>query len=249
MNIIDQFLPEFLGTLILVFFANGVGYSTSAQKMFASSSSSKWLLISFTCGFGLFIAIIIAYSLNGVAHLNPAISIYFSIYQKQPLFLLLIIFQFLGAFSAQIILNFINWKHIQVTDLVSIRNSHCTFPAFANKEKATIFNFSYELIATMMLIGFLLASERGINKQILSGLGPIPVSILVVVIGMAIGSSTGFALNPARDLGPRIIYRLMELTILKKRKDQHIGANWSYSWIPTLAPTMAGIIIGLFALI
>ncbi|WGI36987.1 MIP/aquaporin family protein [Mesomycoplasma lagogenitalium] len=241
-------LSEFLGTLVLILLGNGVGYATSAKRMFGNQPG-KWVVITFGWGIAVCMGVIVSASLGGFGHLNPAVSVFSAIANKDAYHLAFIPFQFLGAFAGQIILNFINWKHIKETDLATVRGNHCTGPAFANKEKATIFNFSYELVATLTLIGLIFATSKGANVTSLSQLGPIPVTLLIVGLGMSLGSSTGYALNPARDLGPRIIYWLMELTVLKSRKEEFVGANWGYSWIPVVSPLVAGAIIGGFALI
>lgn len=243
-------LAEFIGTLVLIMLGNGVGYSVSAKRMFANQSG-KWIVIALAWGFAVLFGVIVSTAIanrlgvSATNHLNPAVTIFAALKGKNPELLGLIPFQFLGAMTGQLILNFINWKHIGETDLATVRGSHCTGPAFANNEKATIFNFSYELVGTLMLLGIILAFDY--NN--LGNLGPLPVTFLVMAIGMSLGSSTGYAINPARDLGPRIVYFLMEKTVLKSRKSELVGANWSYSWVPVIAPSIAGVIIGGLALI
>ncbi|MBN3534820.1 MIP/aquaporin family protein [Mycoplasma procyoni] len=239
-------LSEFLGTLVLILLGNGVVYSVSANKMFANQPG-KWIVIILGWGLAVFSGVIVSLSLGGSAHLNPAVSIFAAIKDKDAFVLSYIPVQFLGAIAAQIILDFINWKHIKETELATVRGAHCTGPAFGNKEKGTIFNFSYELVGTLLLLGLILAFGKGANK--LDALGPIPVTFVVIAVGASLGSSTGYAINPARDLGPRIVYFLAEKTVLKSRKEEHVGANWSYSWIPVVAPSVAGAIIGGFGLI
>ncbi|TDV24390.1 glycerol uptake facilitator protein [Mycoplasmopsis mustelae] len=239
-------LSEFLGTMVLIILGNGVNYSVSARRMFANQSG-KWIVIIFGWGIAVFCGVIVSLALGGEAHLNPAVTLFKTISSKNPAYLIWIIFQIFGAMFGQIVLNFINWKHIQETELAIIRSAHCTGPAFNNKEKSTIFNFSYELVGTLMLVGVILAFGKGLNN--LGSLGPLPVTLLVVGIGASLGASTGYAINPARDFGPRVVYTLMEKFLLKSRKSEHITGNWSYSWVPVLAPSTAGIIIGLFGLI
>ncbi|MGZ9454172.1 MIP/aquaporin family protein [Mycoplasma sp. AC157] len=243
-------LSEFLGTLVLILLGNGVGYSVSMKRMFANQSG-KWIVIILGWGLAVFTGVIVSLSLGGSAHLNPAVTFFVAVSSKlsDPLILTYIPVQILGAMTGQMLLNFINWKHIQETDLATLRGVHCTGPAFANKEKATIFNFSYELVGTLLLVGLVLAFGKGGNKIGLASLGPVPVTLIVVAIGASLGSSTGYAINPARDLGPRMVYALMEKTLLANRKSEHVGGNWSYSWIPVVAPSLAGAIIGALALI
>nr|WP_027123276.1 aquaporin [Mesomycoplasma molare] len=248
-----KILSEFLGTLFLVLLGNGVVYSVSAKRMFANQSG-KWSVITLGWGFAVMVGVIISNALGGSAHLNPAVSIFDAIASKSAFPLVYIPAQFLGAMVAQVILNFINWNHIKETDLATVRGAHATGPAFSAKEKGTIFNFSYELVGTLVLLGVILAFGKGSNALSttgigLSSLGPLPVTFLVMAIGMSLGSSTGYAINPARDLGPRLVYFAMEKLLLSNRKEEHVGANFEYSWIPVVAPSFAGVIIGLFALI
>ncbi|MDJ1646057.1 MIP/aquaporin family protein [Mycoplasma phocimorsus] len=235
------YLSEFLGTLFLILLGNGVVYSVSAKRMFANQSG-KWIVIVMGWGFAVMVGVIISLALNGAAHLNPAVTIWSWVSGKfsNHLQLIFIPMQILGAMAAQIILNFINWKHIQETELIVVRSAHSTGPAYNHKEGGTIFNFAYELIGTLVLLGTIVA----IGKANISNLGPLPVTFLVMSIGISLGSSTGYAINPARDLGPRIIYFFTEKIFLRKRKQEHIGANWAYSWIPVIAPIIAGFIIG-----
>ncbi|CAT04703.1 Aquaglyceroporin [Mesomycoplasma conjunctivae] len=241
-------LSEFLGTLFLILFGNGVNYSVSATKMFANQPG-KWIVIALAWGFAVLLGVIVAQALGGPAHLNPAVSIYASISGKDASILAYIPFQFLGAIAGQIILNFINFKHIQDTDLAVVRSCHSTSPAYKNEGKTTIFNFSYELVGTLALLGIILAFGKGSNKEGLAFLGPLPVTFLVMAIGMSLGSSTGYAINPARDLGPRLVYYVTEKFILKSRQSDHVGANFTYGWLPVVAPSLGGVIIGLFGLI
>lgn len=252
-------LAELMGTMVLIIFGNGVVYSVSAKRMFANQPG-KWVVICLAWGFAVFFGVITSTAIynrlgggahsstvdiaNAVNHLNPAVTIFAAISDKKAILLGLIPFQFFGAIIGQIILNFINWKHIGETELGVVRSAHCTGPAFGNKEKAKTFNFSYELVGTLLLLGIILA----FGKANIDQLGPLSVAFLVMVIGMSLGSSTGYAINPARDLGPRIVYFITEKFFLKKRKSEFVGANWSYAWVPVVAPSVAGVIIGLLGL-
>lgn len=238
---------EYLGTLFLILLGNGVVYSVSAHKMFANTSL-KWMLISVAWGLAVLMGVIVGNAMDGPAHLNPAVTIYSLVSSKFHNYWALgyIVMQMLGAMSAQVILNFINWRHIEQTALGTVRACHCTAPAYSNKaERAVVFNFSYELVGTLVLLGGILA----ISRANINNLGPVPVALLVMVIGMSLGASTGYAINPARDLAPRIIYFFTEKYFLTKRVNEHVGANWGYSWVPVVAPSIAGVIIGMFNLI
>lgn len=238
-------LSELVGTLILVMLGNGVVYSVSGKRMFANQPG-KWIVIALGWGLAVLVGVITAKAISpdAVAHLNPAVTFFGAMSGKNAFLLAAIPMQFIGAILGQIVLDFINWKHIQESDLGTVRGSHCTGPAFANKEKATIFNFSYELVGTLMLVGILLALGKNGNATDYATWGAMPVALLVMAIGVSLGSSTGYAINPARDLGPRLVYFVLERTLLAKRKDEWVGANWGYSWVPVIAPSVAGVIMG-----
>lgn len=167
-------------------------------------------------------------------------------------FFIFIFFQMTGAISGQLILNFINLKFLKDTEneLSTIRGTHCTGPAYSNKEdKATIQNFLYEFIGTLVLIGFILGTGHtkisGVN---LGPLTTLPVAFVVMSIGLSLGSATGYAINPARDLGPRIAY-VLSISKIRKSDWDKSTANWCYSWIPVVAPMIASMTIGLLSLL
>ncbi|CCP24253.1 MIP/aquaporin family protein [Mycoplasmopsis cynos] len=238
------YASELVGTLFLVLLGNGVVFSVSHKRMFANQPG-KWVVIALGWGFAVLAGVVVGVAMGGPAHLNRAVTIFALVSDKfaHPEWLGFIVMQFIGAILAQIILDFINWKHIQETDLASVRGSHCTGPAFSNKEGGTIFNFSYELVGTLVLVGVILAVGKT-NFQNITG---IIVTMIVMSIGLSIGASTGYAINPARDLGPRMLYWFMEKTFLRSREKEHIGANFGYGWIPVIAPMVGGAIIGFFA--
>lgn len=250
MNIFwQQALGELIGSMILIIFANGVGFSTTHSKMFANSGG-RWILVAFGCGFAVFIAVIIAQAFKALGMINPAVAIYESIKSKNPLILGFIPFQLVGAIIGQCVLDLMNWKFILVTakeNNVATLNSHCTNPAISNKDKATFFNFMYEFVGTAILISviFVLSILNNQNKI----LDVFWISITVVAIGISLGSATGYAINPARDLGPRIVYQIIKPLIDKKTNATLASANWSYSWVPIFAPSIASCFIGLFTLI
>ncbi|WP_338583530.1 MIP/aquaporin family protein [Mycoplasmopsis cynos] len=258
------YASELVGTLFLVLLGNGVVFSVSHKRMFANQPG-KWVVIALGWGFAVLAGIVVGVAMGGPAHLNPAVTIFALVSDKfaHPEWLGFIVMQFIGAILAQIILDFINWKHIQETDLASVRGSHCTGPAFSNKEGGTIFNFSYELVGTLVLVGVILAVGKIAGPASIpeKSSGNIPeitkinikmivmsiVTMIVMSIGLSIGASTGYAINPARDLGPRMLYWFMEKTFLRSREKEHIGANFGYGWIPVIAPMVGGAIIGFFA--
>ena len=252
MDVFKVLMGEFLGTMILIIIGNGVCYSVSHHKMFANQPG-KWVVIALAWGIAVFMGATVASALDAPGHLNPAVSIFDAIKSKEPMHLANIPLQMLGAMTGQLVLNFINWKFIIATaeiDHAATRGAHATGPAFSNKEdKSTIFNFAYELVGTAVLLTMILVLGLGGNKDNFPKLGAMPVSIVIVGLGMALGSATGYALNPARDLGPRIVYQIMKPLIEKKSNVKLADANWAYSWVPVFAPIAAGLIIGPLALL
>lgn len=243
-------LGEMLGTLVLVLLGNGVCYATSHSKMFANQPG-KWILIAIGWGLAVYAGVIVALSLGGPGHLNPAVSVYASINNHDAKLLMFILFQFIGAMLAQLVLNIINWKFIietAKTDDKAFRGAHCCNPVYDNfKDKALAYNFLYEFIACGLLLTIVLAT--GIKNETPNLSHPIQVSFIIMAIGISLGSATGYAINPARDLGPRIMYQLFRPFVEKKANVKLIDANWSYSWVPVIAPLIAGTVIGAFSLL
>lgn len=257
-------LSEFLGTLVLILFGNGVVASVNLKRMFANQNGGKWILIVFAWGFGVLFGILTSKSLNGNAHLNPAVSTMFVVsgnINVQTYFMYFFA-QIAGAIVAQIVVDFINWKHFKESELSMVRSCHCTKPAFSNfkKDKAVVFNFAYEFVGTMLLLGLIIvigvltkAKIFGTQNNFFSnGMG---VTWLVVVIGMSFGVSTGYAINPARDLGPRIVYVFTGMFLNKSyAKLKKFAIDWenvdlSYAWLPVCAPVFAGVVAGGFNMI
>ncbi|QZX49509.1 aquaporin family protein [Mycoplasma sp. E35C] len=268
---------EFLGIALLILLGNGVVAAVSFKRM-SANQPGKYVLVAFAWGLAVFLGALVSSSLNGYGHLNPALTLMDIIVSSKKeviidnsiytlavaafnvsytrayiiVFFVFLMFQLSGAMFGQIVLNFINFKFLKdkENDIFTIRNMHCTTPVYKNKEdKATIFNFAYELVGTMVLLGVILALGSNVFGNIQLGkLEGVAVFFLVSAIGMSLGAATGYAINPARDFGPRIIYWL---TIKKFRKDDVVAkfANWNYAWVPVLAPLVAGIIVGIFGII
>lgn len=242
------FLSEFLGTTTLILLGNGVNYSVNASKMFANQSG-KWIIITLGWALSVLLGIIIANGIspnNSVAHLNPAVSIFFAINQKNVELLALIPFEIFGAIVGQLLLNIINWSHIKETKAKIIASCHHTIPVYT---KSYLTNFLYEFIGTIVLLAgiFLLGSTFSTFQALI-------IALVVLSIGLSLGSSTGYAINPARDLGPRLVYFLFVVLILKKRHEFSNVKNWkeifglNYAWTPIIGPSLAGVFLGLVSL-
>lgn len=250
-----NYLAEFLGTAVLILMGNGVGSSVSQSRMFGNHTGFRWLAITIGWGLAVFLGVCMGEGIGGSSHLNPAVTIWIAF--KDSSFagnlgfwkiIVYIVLQLSGATTGQLLLNLLNLKHIKETDLGVVRSNHCTAPAFSNtKEKALFNNCLYEFIGTIVLIGGIWAIPAN-----LSGAGKyMTVGAVVLAIGLSLGSSTGYAINPARDLGPRLVYYFTEKLLTRDQfgKNRRIGCDWKYGWVPVLMPSLAGLVMGLFSLI
>ena len=224
----------------------GVVANVNLKKTIAEGQT-PWVLITSAWGFSVFVAVFITSQFSG-AHLNPAVTIGLAVAEKFSWTLVpgYLISQLLGAMMGSWICYITYIDHYKVTsDEDSVRSTFCTGPAIRNLKN----NFFSEFIGTFVLVfGVLFIAIPNIEIDGLEvssfGLGALealPVGILVWVIGLSLGGTTGYAINPARDFGPRIVYQL----IPRKNKD----ADWSYAWIPILGPFTGGVVAGFIYLL
>ena len=242
---IDPYIAEFIGTFILLLLGQGVVANVNLKKTIGHGQT-QWVLITTAWGFSVFVAVFITAQFSG-GHLNPAVTIGLALAEKfswahVPGYL---IAQLLGAMFGSWIcyITYID-HHRATTDEAAVRSTFCTGPAIRNFKN----NFFSELIGTFVLVfGVLFIAIP--NIQIggveitnfgLGALEALPVGILVWVIGLSLGGTTGYAINPARDFGPRLVYQL----IPRKNKD----VDWSYAWIPIFGPFAGGAIAGVLYL-
>ena len=243
---IDPYIAEFIGTFILLLLGEGVVANVKLKKTIAEAQT-PWVLITSAWGFSVFVAVFITSQFSG-AHINPAVTIGLAVAEKFSWTLVpgYLISQLLGAMMGSWICYITYIDHYKVTsDEDSVRSTFCTGPAIRNLKN----NFFSEFIGTFVLVfGVLFIAIPNIEIDGLEvssfGLGALealPVGILVWVIGLSLGGTTGYAINPARDFGPRIVYQL----IPRKNKD----ADWSYAWIPILGPFTGGVVAGFIYLL
>ena len=232
----NPYVGELIGTFILIIFGNGVNANVSLKGTYGNSSG--WVVITLGWGLAVFTAVFIAGSSSG-AHLNPAVTVGLAAAGKfswsmVPGYIgMQMLGAFLGAWGA-----YLQYRpHFSVTDDVDAKlGLFCTGPAI----KSTLDNFLSEVIGTFTLVFavFFLVSGDGLGS-----LSALPVGLLVVVIGMSLGGSTGYAINPARDLGPRIFHALAPIS---GKRD----SNWGYAWVPVLGPIVGGLLAaGLYFLL
>ncbi len=239
----SQFTAEFVGTLFLMLIGNGVVANVVLKD--TKGFNSGWIVITTGWAFAVFTGVVIAGPYSG-AHINPAVTIGLAIAGKFQWALVpeFILAQMLGAMAGSFLVWAMYKDHFDRTeDVLLKRAAFCTSPAIRN----TFSNVTSEVIGTFTLIFVIfyvtnpvLGVEGDAETPIgMGSLGAIPVTFLVWAIGLALGGTTGYAINPARDLGPRIMYAI----IPQKNKG---SSDWSYAWIPVLAP-LAG--AGLAALV
>ncbi len=239
---IDPYLAEFIGTFFLLLLGAGVVANVNLKNTIAEGQT-PWVLITSAWGFAVFVGVFISGQFSG-AHLNPAVTIGLAVADKfswglVPGYLLA---QVLGAMMGSWICYITYIDHYRATqDEAAIRSTFCTGPAIRNLKN----NFFSEFIGTFVLVfGVLFIAVPNIEIEGVMvenfGLGALeafPVALLVWVIGMGLGGTTGYAINPARDFGPRLVYQLLP----RKNKD----ADWLYAWIPILGPIAGGAFAGL----
>lgn len=224
------FMGELIGTMILILLGDGVVANVVLNKN--KGEGSGWIVITFGWGMAVAMAVYAVGWVSG-AHINPAVTIglasagLFPWGQVGPY----IIAQFIGAFLGAVLVVLAYYQHFAATEDKGLKLAvFCTGPAIRN----TMWNLITEIIGTMMLLWgvlFIFAANNGIG----GGIGPFLVGLLVFSIGLSLGGPTGYAINPARDLGPRIAHFVLPVP---GKGD----SDWGYSWIPVVGPIIGGII-------
>lgn len=229
------FVAEFFGTLILV--ALGDGVVANVLLRHSKGKDAGWIVITAGWAFAVAVAVYCVGTVSG-AHLNPAVSIALAVIGRFEWTLVptYIVAQMLGAIlgAAVVWLAYLpHWRETE--DAETKRSIFCTVPAIRHAGG----NLITEVIGTAMLVLGVLAIGAKSNLKPESGwdtgFGPMLVGVLVWSIGLSLGGSTGYAINPARDLGPRIAYALLPIP-------GKGGMDWGYAWIPVVGPVAGGIL-------
>ncbi len=232
------FTSEMIGTALLVLLGNGVVANCVLKD--TKTGGGNWMVITTGWAFAVFIGVVVAAPVSG-AHINPAVTI--GLWAAHMLPLAQVPTYLAGQIAGAIIAGFVVWlfykDHFAITeDQGSKRACFCTEPAIRNLPM----NFVNEVIGTFLLV-FVVFYLAGPNITIasdanatigLGSLGAFPVAVLVWVIGLSLGGTTGYAINPARDFGPRLV--LSVLGFLKTSPD------WRYGWVPVIAPLIGGLL-------
>ncbi len=231
MENLGLYVAEFIGTLILILLGDGVVANVLLKK--SKGEGGGWIVITAGWAFGVAVAVYVTGWISG-AHLNPAVTCTMAVLGKLSWSLVpgYIISQMAGAFCGAVLV-YISYKdHFKETDNPDAKlGIFCTMPAIRNN----VSNIITEIIGSAILLIGVLGITDEHNK--IGAFGAYLVGILVFAIGLSLGGPTGYAINPARDLGPRIAHFL--LPIPGKR-----DSGWSYAPIPVFAPVIGGIIGG-----
>lgn len=231
------FLGEVIGTALLILLGNGVVANVVLTG--TKGNNAGWIVITWGWGMAVFVAVFTVGAFSG-AHINPAVSVGLAIAGKFQWSLVpaYILAQFIGAFIGASLVWLVYWPHFAVTEDKDLKLAvFCTGPGIRN----TTANLISEIVGTFVLVFtilFLAVSVFG-----LGALDALPVGLLVLAIGLSLGGTTGYAINPARDLGPRIMHAILPMPGGKRDSD------WGYAWIPVVGPLIGAALAGLLYLI
>ena len=231
------FIAEIVGTFLLMVLGCGVNANVSLQKTYGNGSG--WIVITTGWAFAVYTGVVVAGPYSG-AHINPAVSIGLAVagefpWAEVPSYILA---QFIGAIFAAFCVWLVNKDHFDATEDGGLKRAvFCTDPAIPNNFR----NIVSEILGTfVLLICVFYFSDAEIadgtgTKVGLGSIGAIPVAFVVWGVGLSLGGTTGYAINPARDLGPRIVHALLPI---KGKTD----SGWSYAWIPVLGPIIGAVL-------
>jgi glycerol uptake facilitator len=238
----QAYIAEFIGTMLLIIFGDGVVAGVLLRN--SKAENSGWIVITFGWAMGVAIAVYAVWAISG-AHINPAVTIGLASIGAFPLAQVpgYIIAQFLGAFVGGVIVWLAYLPHWEETADPGLKlGVFCTAPAIYR----TVPNLITEIIGTAVLVFGVLgifgnaqqiqqAGGADLSSVFTLGIFPLLVGLLVLGIGLSLGGPTGYAINPARDLGPRIAHAVLPIA---GKGDN----DWGYSWIPVVGPVIGGII-------
>ncbi|WP_193103848.1 MIP/aquaporin family protein [Brachybacterium sp. FME24] len=233
-------LSEIAGTAMLTLMGGGVVANAILGK--TKGNGGGWLMINFGWGLAVFAGVWVAFKTG--AHINPAVTVglLFSeateyapgIPMNVGTTLAYFVAQMIGAFLGAVLAWLVYKNHYdQETDAGTILGTFSTGPEIRSKG----WNLVTEIIATFVLVFVIIMFGNTPNE-----LGPLSVALLVLAIGASLGGPTGYAINPARDLGPRLAHAILPI----KNKG---GSDWGYSWVPIAGPLIGGILAGIASIL
>lgn len=223
---------EFLGTLVLILLGDGVVANVLLKK--SKGENSGWIVIATGWGIAVLCGIIASLGVGGVAHLNPAVTIALAVGTgAYSTIVPYIAAQMVGAFCAGVLVWLIYLPHwAETPDQGAKLGIFCTGPAIRNIPSNALTEFLVTIL--LVVVGFAIGSKGVAANGLPAGFGPFLWGMLVWGIGLSLGGPTGYAINPARDLGPRIAHAV--LPIAGKG-----GSDWGYALVPVLAPSLGGV--------
>jgi glycerol uptake facilitator protein len=234
------YVAEFIGTALLILFGNGVVANVVLAQ--TKGNNGGWIVIAAGWGIAVFIGAFCANDFSG-AHLNPAVTVAMLIAGKLSITSATVYFasQFLGAMAGAVFVYLFYREHFKATENADDKLAcFCTAPNIRNLPQAffceVVGTFALILPIFLMITPSLMESGKRVDTDPLIGLGSLgylPVGLLVFGIGLSLGGTTGYAINPVRDLGPRLVHAI--LPIPGKR-----DSDWSYAWVPVLGPILGG---------
>jgi glycerol uptake facilitator protein len=249
-NIGVDFLSELVGTAMLVLLGTGVVANVALIKN--KGFNGGFLMVNIGWGLAVFSGVTVAY--NSGAHLNPAVTLglvangaktfgsaatHTLVVVNPATILLYILAQMLGAIIGAVFTWLAYKQHFdEEPEPANKLGVFSTGPAI----RSYAWNLVTEIIGTFVLVFVVIAFGHQPGVSGLAALGALPVALLVIVIGTSLGGPTGYAINPARDLGPRIAHAFLPI----KGKG---SSDWSYSWVPVVGPIIGGLLAGWLALI
>jgi glycerol uptake facilitator protein len=232
----NAFFAEFFGTAMIIVFGGGVVSNVLLDK--TKGNNSGWIVITAGWAVGVFTGVLIAAPVSG-AHLNPAVTLALVLANKFSLSLLPIYVcaQMLGAMFGSLLVWLAYKKHFDETKDADLKLAvFCTSPNI----RSYWYNVITEVIGTYVLalaVLYMAKPEIGLGS-----LNALPVAIVVFGLGLSLGGPTGYAINPARDLGPRLIHAILPIQLKR-------DSDWKYSWVPVLGPLVgASLAAGMFVL-
>jgi glycerol uptake facilitator protein len=231
-------IAEIFGTMLLILLGDGVVAGVLLAK--SKSNNAGWIVITAAWAFAVFVGVVVAGPISG-AHLNPAVTVGLAVsggitWGQVPEYL---IAEMIGAMLGATLVTIHYWDHFKATEDQGLKLAvYSTGPNIRNLP----LNFVSEVIGTFVLVFVVLCfgtngSADGVHmaKGGMAALGALPVALLVFSIGMSLGGTTGYAINPARDLGPRIMHAILPIP-------GKGNSDWGYSWVPVAGPIVGGVL-------
>jgi len=235
----NPIVAEIIGTMLLIVLGDGVVANVLLNK--SKGQNAGWMVITTGWGLAVIVAVYCVGTISG-AHVNPAVTIGLAAIGKFSWLYVpgYIAGQMVGAFLGAVIVWLAYFPHWDITeDKELIRGVFCTIPAVRRPR----WNMVTEIIGTFVLVVGVLAipSVKNLvpNSGFGTGFGPFLVGVIVWSIGLSLGGSTGYAINPARDFGPRLAHAILPI-------QGKGGSDWGYAWVPIVGPILGGLLGAFF---